>query len=325
MRPTSAPLASQPAAGGSAPAAEPPSVAPSSQGAGTVIQYPWQVGKTLTRVLEAGGDGGIPTVFLHGVGARADRWRRNLEPLAAAGLHVFAVDFPGHGLAAKGEQLKEYTVDGYARFLEQFLESIDADNAVLVGTSLGGHVAAAATCRMPARVSALVLVGTLGLVQLGEAAREQIAASLADVSEAGVRRKLERVVYDESLVTEDWVAEEARINGSPGAAASFAALAAYFRERIDDDLVADALMSLEQPPPILLVWGRNDAIVGVPIGEHARQILDGRVRFETIPEAGHAPYLEAPSAFNGIVTSFLGATNVLVNDAFASAGNAKED
>ena len=287
---------------------------PISKRVETVIEYPWQVGGTLTRVLEAGDKSGFPAVLLHGVGARADRWRRNLGPLAAAGLHVFAVDLPGHGFAAKGGSVVDHSVPGYARFLEQFLESIDADRSVLVGTSLGGHVAAAATCRMPERVSGLVLVGTLGLVPLGAMACEQIATSLADVSEDGVRRKLARVVHDPSLVTEEWVAEEARINTSPGASASFAALAAYFRERIDDDLVGDDLRTLESPPT-LLVWGGEDAIVSLATGESARDLLGERVPLEIIAAAGHAPYLEAPAAFNTLVTSFLRSTNVLEDNA----------
>lgn len=279
----------------------------------------------LTRVLEAGDDEGVPAVLLHGVGARADRWRRNLEPLAAAGLHVFAVDFPGHGFAAKGEQVADYSVGGFVDFLEQFLGSIHADRAVLVGTSLGGHVAAAATCWMPERISALVLVGTLGVVPLGAEACEQIALSLADVTEAGVRRKLKRVVHDESLVTEKWVVEEARINGSPEAAASFAAIGAYFRDRIDDDLVGDQLLRLEPPPPMLLVWGGEDEIVSVSYGETVRAVLGNQPSLEVIPETGHAPYFEAPSVFNRVVTVFLQSANVLGHGAFPSPVSVKEE
>jgi 2-hydroxy-6-oxonona-2,4-dienedioate hydrolase len=279
----------------------------------------------LTRVLEAGAADGVPTVLLHGVGARADRGRGNLEPLAAYGLHVFALDLPGHGFATKGEPAQDYSVDGYARFLEQFLDSIEADRVVLVGTSLGGHVAAAAACRMPERVSALILVGTLGLVPLGAAAREQIAGSLADVTEAGVRAKLERVVHDRTLVTDEWVAEEMRINSSPGAAASFAALAAYFREHIDGDLVGDQIVMSEPPPPMLLIWGGEDEIVSVSSGEAAREVLGSHVSLEVIAATGHAPYLEAPALFNRVVTAFLLSANVLSDDAFPSPASAKEE
>lgn len=274
-----------------------------------LIEYPWQAGGTLTRVLEAGRDG-IPTVLLHGVGARADRWRHNAEELAGAGLHVYAIDFPGHGFAAKGAGFGDYSVPGYAAFLRAFLDSIEAERAVLIGTSLGGHVAAKLTCEAPDRVAALVMVGTLGLVPMGGQARERLAASLADTSEPGVREKLGRVIHDPALVTDEWVAMEARINSSPGADASFAALSEYFRARIDRDVVDGCLTSLDAPPEMLLVWGAEDVIVPRSIGERAQEVLGPRVALRTIASTGHAPYLEAPSEFDEIVTGFLRETGV---------------
>jgi len=275
-----------------------------------MLEYPWQVDGTVTRVLEAGGEG-VPAVLLHGVGARADRWRANIETLADAGLHVYAIDLPGHGFAAKGAGFDDYSVSGYARFLDRFLRSVTVEEAVLIGTSLGGHIAATFMCQHPDRVAAVVMVGTLGLVPLGEDACDRLAASLSDTSEAGIRAKLARVIHDPVLVTDEWVTAEARINSSPGASESFAALGAYFRERSDQDVVADCLIALESPPGMLLVWGREDEIVPRTIGEQAQQLLGGRAVLRTIESTGHAPYLESPAEFNEIVTSFLQAANVL--------------
>jgi pimeloyl-ACP methyl ester carboxylesterase len=275
-----------------------------------MLEYPWQVDGTLTRVLEAGREG-VPTVLLHGVGARADRWRENLEPLAEAGLHVFAIDLPGHGFAAKGDGFSDYSVSGYATLLERLLDSVGAERAVLIGTSLGGHIAAEFTCRSPDRVAALVMVGTLGLVPLGQDGCERLAASLADTSESGIRAKLGRVIHDPASVTDDWVAAEARINSSPGAQESFAALGAYFRERSDQDGVADCLIALESPPRMLLVWGSEDQIVPLSIGERAVKLLAGRAELRLIESTGHAPYLESSAEFNDMVTSFLQAASVL--------------
>ncbi|MYI14983.1 MAG: alpha/beta fold hydrolase [Acidimicrobiaceae bacterium] len=67
-----------------------------------MIQYPVEAGGVLTRVLAAG-DGDDHLVLVHGVGARADRWRRNVDPLAEAGWHVHALDLPGLGLSDKGD------------------------------------------------------------------------------------------------------------------------------------------------------------------------------------------------------------------------------
>ena len=275
-----------------------------------MLEYPWQVNGAVTRVIEAGRDG-LPTVLLHGVGARADRWRSNVERLSEEGLHVYAVDFPGHGFASKGSEFNDYSIDGFATFVERFLDSIKADRAVLIGTSLGGHVSARVTCRDPERVAALVMVGTLGVVPMGEGARGRLADSLADTSEQGIRAKLERVIHDSSSVTDDWVLAESRINSSPGAHASFDALGAYFRDRIDQDLVADCLLRLANPPEMLLIWGREDQIVPLVIGEQSQELLGERAALRTIASTGHAPYLEAPTEFNEMVMSFLREASVI--------------
>jgi phosphoglucosamine mutase len=49
-----------------------------------MIQFPIDVDGTVTRVLQSG-SGDRVIVFVHGLSTRADRWRGNLEPLAAAG------------------------------------------------------------------------------------------------------------------------------------------------------------------------------------------------------------------------------------------------
>jgi pimeloyl-ACP methyl ester carboxylesterase len=275
-----------------------------------LTEYPWEVNGTLTRVLEAGRDG-VPTVLLHGVGARADRWRQNLEPLADAGLHLFAIDLPGHGFAGKGSGFADYSAAGCSAFVRGFLDSIGVERAAVIGTSLGGHVAGRLTCDSPERVLALVMVGAVGLVPLGGDAREAVATSLANVTVDGIRAKLTRVLHDSSLITDEWVLEESRINSSPGAAASFEAFAAWFRADADRDLVGDRLAALADPPPMLLVWGREDQIVTISVGEQAHELLGDRASFRTIDSTGHAPYLEAPSEFNEIVTTFLRSSRVL--------------
>jgi pimeloyl-ACP methyl ester carboxylesterase len=268
-----------------------------------VISYPYGVGDVVIRVIEAG-SGDHCALLLHGVGARADRWRANIGALAGAGLHVYAIDLPGHGFSAKGGDF-DYSVNGYASLALRFLDSVGATRCVLVGTSLGGHVQAAVTCRDPGRVTALILVGTLGITALGEQGRQAVANSLLDTAAPGIRAKLTRVIHDPALVTEDWIREESMINSSPGASTAFKALADYFRSHIDDDIVGEDLARLSEPPPTLLVWGADDLIVPPAIGQDSRRVLGNGVPLVMIPAAGHAPYLERPELFNDAVLAFL--------------------
>lgn len=268
-----------------------------------MIQFPMAVDGVLTRVLAAG-SGPDHLVLVHGVGARADRWSRNVDALAAAGWQVHAFDLPGHGLAQKGPG-PDYSVPGYARFLDGFLDAIGAEEAVVVGTSLGGHVAATLACERPERVRALVLVGSIGLVPWGAERRADSRARLRDVSRQGVARKLEVVVHDPGLVTGEWLEEEYLVNNSPGAEASFAAISDYVADRIDDDLIGPRLAAMAADrPPTLLIWGEQERAVPLETGRKAHAMLDGS-ELAVISDASHAPYFEKPDEFNRVLLDFL--------------------
>src|SRR5205807_3262395 len=115
---------------------------------------------------------------------------------------------------------------------------------------------------------------------------------------------LHSVVGDPGEVTDEWVWEEYRINNSSRADASFEALARYFETQLDADVTGPRLASLTTSIPTLLIWGGDDRAVPPEYGHAARESL-GNVELMTIPAAGHAPYFEAPDAFNEIVLTFL--------------------
>ena len=267
-----------------------------------MISYPYQVGGTITRVIEGGG-GDMPMVFVHGVSSYAHRWLHNVEAFASAGYRGYAIDLPGHGFATKDGTF-DHSVSGYAAFLASFLDGIGADPAVLVGTSLGGHVVGALACRQPERVRSLIMVGSLGIVEVGSEVRQMIASAIMETDPDGIRRKLTRAHADPSLVTDAWVDEEVRINNSPGARETFERLAGYFRAKLDDDCVGAQLSSLSRRIPILLVWGERDRSVRLEVAEAAHRRLIGS-RLAVIRGTGHAPYFERRDTFNGTVKDFM--------------------
>ncbi len=266
-----------------------------------MIQYPLGAAGTLTRVLEAG-HGDKNMLLVHGVGARADRWRLNLEGLAGAGYHPYAIDLPGHGLAEKGDRF-DHSVPNYAAFARAVLDKIGADRVYLVGTSLGGHILATVACEIPERVAGLVLVGTLGMAPIGQEARERTAGLIGDTSPEMVDRKLHSVIHDDGLVTPEMHREEVRVNNSPGAAEAFQRVSDYFAKGIDDHVVGERLAALGGRFGVLLVWGRQDLGFPLAMGEAAHELLVGS-RLAIMDNAAHAPYFERPDTFNAIVTQF---------------------
>lgn len=266
------------------------------------IAYPLPLSAATTRVLECG-EGDDHVVLLHGSGSRADRWRRNLPGLAAAGKHVFALDFPGHGFASKALDF-EYSTPGFAQVVGDAMHELEIRNPVLVGTSLGGHVAAYLAVELHVPVRALALVGSTGVVPI-ERQVSTTVGRITDLSDAGVRGKLEFLMHDDRFVTDAWVREERYINSSPGAQEALLKTAEYVAHGTNSHLVGSGLAASEIPA--ILLWGSDDQWIDVSVGHQIKSEVLPKAPLVVLRRAGHAPYYERPHVFNEVLVSFLAA------------------
>ena len=267
-----------------------------------MFSYPMQVDGTLTRILQAGVSGEA-VILVHGTATRADRWVRNLEPLAEAGFRVYAIDLPGHGFAEKSGTFN-HSVSGYANFLSNFIDSLGAAKVTLVGTSLGGHVAAAYATSHPDKISGLVLVGSMGLVPIGEEMRLRIQGGATNQTRDFIAQKLRRVMADPALVTESFIEEEFRFNNSPGAAEALEKLGKYIAGDLDRDVIGEKLNQLPPDIPILLVWGDQDKTVPLTAGLTAHELIP-RSKLAVLKGVAHTSYFEDPLNFNQVLINFM--------------------
>lgn len=267
-----------------------------------VIMYPFAVDGTATRVIEAG-SGAKSVVFIHGLGARADRWVANIAAIAEAGYHCYAIDLPGHGFADKAADYP-YGVPAFAKFVEGFLDGMEIERATVVGTSLGGHVGAFFACDNPDRVRALVLVGSVGVIPLGREAAEAVRVNVKNTTREGTEAKLKFVFAKHEMITDALIDEEVRVNTSPGAAKAFEVLGDYIAEKIDWDNIGDRLAEFARTKPVLLVWGEEDQAVPLGIGLKVQQKIKN-ADLVRMPGCGHVCYLEDEIMFNQSVLEFM--------------------
>ena len=251
-----------------------------------ILQYPLGVGSVVTRILECG-SGADHVVFIHGLGARADRWRLTLPAFATAGYHCYAFDLPGHGFATKGVDIP-LSVPSFADFLTAAFDELGIKHAFLVGTSLGAHIAAVVAHVAPDRVRGLILIGALGIVPLGAEAADAIRRNVQRTDRDAIAGKLAFVMANPKALSPAVIEEEWRINNSPGARESFEKLGTYMVKDIDHDNVGAHLSGRTADLPMLLVWGAKDKAVPLEIGKRARDLLRG-TELVVIDDAGHAP------------------------------------
>ncbi len=252
------------------------------------------------RYIDAGR--GPPVVLLHGLGASMYAWRKNVGAMAAAGFRVIAFDNRGFGLSDK--PAVPYDNAAYARLAIALLDSLGIADAVLVGHSMGGAIAAEVAIEYPQRVRGLVLVGSAGLGAreplLFRVARWPVLgpAVLAFRGRGFTARLLKATYFDPSKVTESDVDQYYAPVAQP---AYGRALRAVLRQFHFDGLEG-RLDKIEAPTVVL--WGEEDRWVPLGLG---RALAAGITRsaFVSVPHAGHSVQEEAPDEVNHLVIRFL--------------------
>src|SRR6188472_2379571 len=108
------------------------------------------------------GGEGLPVLFLHGWGLGHRAYEGALRELVARGCRVHAPALPGFGGTAY-LPARQRTLEGYARWVEDFIDAVGiAQPALVVGHSFGGGVAIRLTHDAPTRVRHLVLINSVG-------------------------------------------------------------------------------------------------------------------------------------------------------------------
>jgi len=267
-----------------------------------MLTYPFGAGGIVTRLITAGKSGEV-VVLLHGFTSRADRWRGTVGTLAAQGYRVFAPDLPGHGFATKDPAF-DHSVGGYRDFVLDLIARLRLDRINLVGTSLGGHVAAAVAARVPDLVSRLVMIGSMGLDRLPDERIAAIRAGLSDMSFAAIRTRLLTVFNDPALVTDDLVKEDMLVNTSPGAVACLQKFGTYLASSFNKELAIDDLVALDAKVPLLLIWGEDDRSAPLAVAHAVRKRLS-HARLAVMHGINHTPYIESAELFCRILQAFL--------------------
>lgn len=92
------------------------------------------------HAVEAGPEGGPLAVLLHGFPEFWYGWRKQIEPLAAAGFHVLVPDQRGYNLSDKPRPVSTYSLDKLALDIVGLIEESGMGKAHVVGHDWGGIV-----------------------------------------------------------------------------------------------------------------------------------------------------------------------------------------
>lgn len=252
------------------------------------------------RVVDTGR--GSTVVLVHGLAASLYSWRYTVPALAQAGYRVVAFDNLGFGYSDKPAH--GYTNAEYVGLLTGLMDSLGISDAVLVGHSMGGAIAAEVALAHPERVTGLVLVDAAGYGVrwpfMLRVARWPLVGAIVDRfrGRGATARILRRIYADPSRVTAQDVDQYYAPMAEPGAGR---ALRGVFREYGFDTLRGrfDSVAV-----PTLVMWGSEDRLIPPTVGQAVVSQLQ-RGAFVLVPGAGHALPEEAPEPFNRTLLAFL--------------------
>ena len=246
---------------------------------------------------------GPAVLLLHGSGPGTTgdgAWAATAAALG--GSHrVVAPDQAGFGRTP----LPSGTSGGLRLWTEQaagLMAALGETSYAVVGHSMGGAVALALAAARPREVTRVVAVATMGAPG-APLSTDLNAVWAASPGPTGARDMLERLVLDQTLVTDQAVA--ARADAMHAGAEAFAAMFPAPRTRWVDDLTLSAGVLAAVRAPVLLVHGAQDRLT--PLRSAALPLLDhlADVRLHVLGRCGHAPQIERPAAFRQLVADFL--------------------
>ena len=245
-------------------------------------------------------------LFIHGLGASADRWLDIPDALSMY-YHTIAVDLIGFGGSDKPANVN-YTIGKFSEFILEFIEKIGlrgVDRKItLVGHSLGGYIAVEFAMKNMAEIEKLVLLDSSGFLKGPTPLLTQYLNAAKYPTYDNVRSVFEQ------MVSQPWKVLPVVINtfitriSSPDAKYPFES--AY--QNSTTTQIDLGRLKLIQDIPTLLIWGYNDKLIPIECIESFKKVLRN-YRVEMIEDAGHAPFAEKPAITCEILHSFLSDKN----------------
>ena len=98
-------------------------------------------GQRIAYLESPGNRPGRAVIFVHGNSSSARTWLPVLEGAFGQRFRCLALDLPGHGQSGPAKDQADYSLPGYAAVLVDFAGALGVADPVVVGWSLGGHIA----------------------------------------------------------------------------------------------------------------------------------------------------------------------------------------
>jgi pimeloyl-ACP methyl ester carboxylesterase len=189
--------------------------------------------------------------------------------------------------------IREAGLEGLRKYVENFVALKKFNNMIIMGNSLGGHIALMYTLNNADKVRKLILTGSSGLFE------DSMGGSYPKRGNYEyVKERVSYTFYNPDVATKELIDEIFETTNSIPKCLRIVAIA----KSAQRNNLAEEIPNIKIPT--LLVWGLNDTITPPMVAhEFNRLIPNSTLRF--VDKCSHVPMMEHPEKFNALVEDFL--------------------
>ncbi len=230
---------------------------------------------------------GEPIILLHGLFGNLSNWDHVTKEFSSTN-RVIIPRLPFYS-----NPITSHRLDDLVTYVENFIDEHHLEKVILMGNSLGGHVALLYAWRQPRKVKKLVLAGSSGLYE------NSFHGTFPRVKDYEyVKEKVQSTFYKPEVATKELVDEVYATIQSRRNTLSLIGLARAAQRHNLADILEQVIA------PTLLIWGLQDTITPPEVAlEFYEKLPNSTISF--LEHCGHVPMMEQPQLFNEHVRKFL--------------------
>ncbi len=236
---------------------------------------------------------GTPIIVLHGLMGGLSNFDGVADYFPKKGYRVIIPELPIYTL-----NILKTNVKAFAKYVYDFIKFKKLDRVILLGNSLGGHIALYHTKMYPEKMLGLIITGSSGLY---ESAMGDSYPRRGDYEY--IKKKAETVFYDPKVATKEIVDEVYDMaNDRIKLIKTLTIAKSAIRHNMAKDLP-------KMHVPTGIIWGRNDTVTPPEVAEEFHKLLPNSTLY-WIDKCGHAAMMEHPDTFNQLMEEWLQKNNL---------------
>lgn len=242
---------------------------------------------------------GEPMLLIHGQPFDRTMWSDQVEMLSSQ-FRLIIPDLRGYG--ESGIPTEMVLLDELALDLNELLNELNIESAIVMGLSMGGQIAMELFKLFPQQVRGLVLADTDSRAEDAVGYERRLKLS-QQIREDGLKKfTQERIHYFISNHTMQNLPEVVTRLRTMMASTSSLGSSLVQRGRAERKDLTPYLSGIEVP--VLIVVGEEDEFTPVATAKFMHEKIRG-AELAIIKKAGHIPNMEQPDAFNDVLKRFL--------------------